>query len=181
MKKAEKVFFVDNLAATLKDARGVVIVDFAHLSVSRQQDLKKRLKTVGATLSVVKNTLLKRAGDAARVDSNLLTDTVLTGQTALVLSDSDPFAAISVVSKFAKEADTETPSFKAGFLAGDFYDQATLVKIAALPSREALLGQLFGVLAGPEYGLVSTLNGNLQKLVHTLNLKIQMSNVKATY
>lgn len=174
MKKAEKVFFVDNLAATLKEAKGVVIVDFAGLSVVRQQDLKKRLKTVGATFTVVKNTLLKRAGDTAKVDSNLLSDTVLTGQTALLLSSSDPFAAISVLSKFAKESENETPSFKVGFLAGDFYDQASLVKIASLPSFDALLGQLLGSLVSGLAVLTATLQDPMQKLICTLDQKAKI-------
>lgn len=172
MKKAEKVTFVDNLIEELKAAKSVVLVNYAGLSVKAQQDLKSRLKEVDGRMVVVKNNLLKRAGEAAKVDSEVLTDTVLSGQTALIISDSDPIAPLQVLGKFAKEF--EVPKFKVGVVEGSFQDGEALVKLASLPGRDALLGQLLGALMGPSYGLVGTLNGNMQKLVYILKTKSSM-------
>lgn len=169
MKKAEKVTFVDNLTEELKTARSVVLVNYAGLSVKAQQDLKSRLKEVDGRMVVVKNNLLKRAGEAAKVDSEVLTDTVLSGQTALIIADGEPIAPLQVLGKFAKEF--EVPKFKVGIVEGSFQDSEALVKLASLPGRDALLGQLLGVLMGPSYGIVGTLNGNMQKLVYVLDQK----------
>ena len=169
MKKAEKVLFVDNLTQELRDAKSVVLVNYTGLGVKSQQDLKKRLSEVGGRMLVVKNTLLKRAGETAKVDKEVLTDTLLSGQTALVLADDDPIAPLQVVGKFAKEFDT--PKFKVGVIEGMFQDEAALIKLSTIPGRDALLGQLLGVLMAPNYGLVGTLNGNLQKLVYVLDQK----------
>lgn len=169
MRKAEKVTFVDNLTVELKDAKGIVLVNYSGLSVKAQQDLKSRLKEAGARMVVVKNTLLKRAGEAAKIDKNLLEDSILQGQTALVIAGEDPVAPIQVLGKFAKEF--ETPKFKVGIVDGTFQDSETLTKISALPGRDALLGQLLGSLMSQEYGLVGTLQGNLQKLVYILKTK----------
>ena len=103
MKKQEKIFFVENLTEELRSAKSVVLINYAGLSVKAQQELKKRLKEVGARMLVVKNTLLKRAGEAAKVDKEILSDTVLTGQTALVIAEDDPIAPLGVLGKFAKE------------------------------------------------------------------------------
>ncbi|MFI5241278.1 MAG: 50S ribosomal protein L10, partial [Microgenomates group bacterium] len=167
MKKSEKTLFVDNLTQELKDAKSVVLVNYAGLGVKSQQDLKARLKEVGGRMVVVKNTLLKLAGEKAGIEKETLTDTVLSGQTALILADSDPVAPIQVLGKFSKEF--EVPTFKVGVVEGLFQDVASLSKLATLPGRDALLGQLLGVLMGPSYGLVGTLNGNLQKLVYVLD------------
>lgn len=169
MKKAEKVTFVDNLTAELKDAKGVVLVNYSGLSVKAQQDLKARLKEVGGRMVVVKNTLLKRAGEAAKIDKGIIDDSILQGQTALVVADEDPVGPIQVIGKFAKEF--ETPKFKVGVMDGAFQDSEALSKISALPGRDALLGQLLGSLMSQEYGLIGTLQGNLQKLVYVLKTK----------
>ena len=58
MKKAEKIKLVENLTENLKSATSVVLVDYTGLSVKKQQDLKKRLKEISASMEVVKNTLL---------------------------------------------------------------------------------------------------------------------------
>ena len=169
MKKAEKTIFVDNLTEELRLAKSVVLINFAGLTVKNQRELKKRLKEVGARMVVVKNTLLKRAGEAAKIDKEILSDTVLEGQTALVLTEGDPIASLGVMGKFAKEF--EVPKFKVGIVEGSFQDTIALTKLASLPGRDALLGQLLGTLMGPMYGLTGALNGNLQKLVYILKTK----------
>jgi large subunit ribosomal protein L10 len=173
MLKAEKVTFVDNLKEELKGAKSVTLVNYAGLGVKAQQELKSRLATVDAKMVVVKNTLLKRAGEAIGIDKGLLTDEILSGQTALVIAIGDPIAPIQVLGKFAKEFTSEAgnpiPKFKVGVVEGSFQDEATLAKLATLPGRDALLGQLLGTLMGSQYGLVGTLNANLQKLVTVLD------------
>lgn len=169
MKKQEKIFFVENLTEELKKAKSFVLVNFAGLSVKAQQELKNRLKKAGAKMIVVKNTLLKRAGNAAKIDKKLLTDEVLSGQTALIIGEKDPIAYIQVLGKFAKEF--ETPRLKVGIVESVFQNPEALAKLAALPGRDVLLEQLLGALMTPSYGLVGTLKGNLQKLVYVLNAK----------
>lgn len=173
MKKAEKVFFVDNLKAELKDAKSVVLVNYAGLSVKSQQELKSRLSEVGGKMIVVKNTLLSRAaGDAGFKAEDI--ESSLSGQTALVIATGeDAVAPIQVLGKFAKEfvsaAGESVPKFKVGVVEGSFQDSQSLFQLSTLPGRDALLGQFLGTLMGLEYGIVGTLNGNLQKLVYILD------------
>ena len=169
MKKAEKPIFVENLTVELTSAKSVVLINFAGLSVKSQQELKRRLKEVDAKMVVVKNTLLKRAGSAAKISADTITDEVLSGQTALVIGNSDPIAPIQVLGKFA--AEFEVPSFKVGLIEGAFQDTDSLVKISKLPGKDALLGQLLGTLLSSSYGLVGTLNSNMQSLLYVLKSK----------
>ncbi len=167
MKKAEKVFFVDNLKAELKDAKSVVLVNYAGLAVKPQQELKSRLSEVGGKMVVVKNTLLSRSLESAGFKSKDLDGDILTGQTALIIATDDPVAPIQVLGKFSKEF--EVPNFKVGVVEGSFQDKESLSKLATLPGRDGLLSQVLGTLMGLQYGLVGTLNGNLQKLVYVLD------------
>jgi large subunit ribosomal protein L10 len=169
MLKAEKVLFVDNLKEELKEAKSLVLVNYSGLGVKAQQDLKSRLKEVGGKMVVVKNTLLKRAGEIAGLDKEVLKDEVLSGQTALIIATNDPIAPIQVLGKFAKEA--SVPKFKVGIVDGSFQDSQALSQISNLPGRDTLLGQVLGSLMGLEYGLTATLQGNLQKLVYILDQK----------
>lgn len=169
MLKAQKVTLVDNLIAELKDAKSLILVNYTGLNVKSQQELKKRLKEVGGRMVVVKNTLLKRAFESAKIDNKIATDEILSGQTALVIADEDPIAPIQTLGKFAKE--NELPKFKVGVVDGTFQDSETLIKLSSLPSRDVLLGQVLGALMSPMYGLTGTLNGNLQKLVYILDQK----------
>ena len=173
MKKLEKIEFVKNLQEELKGAKSVVLVNYAGLGVKAQQELKKRLAEVGGKMIVVKNTLLRRAEESAKFGKDILTPEILSGQTALVIAMDDPVAPIQVLGKFAKEFVSEAglpvPKFKVGMVEGSFQNQEALAKLSTLPGRDALLSQFLGTLMGTEYGLIGTLNANLQKLVYVLD------------
>lgn len=173
MLKSAKITFVDNLTKDLKEAKSLILVNYTGLDVKGQQELKKRLDSVDSYMVVVKNTLLKRAAVEAKLDKDLLTDEVLSGQTALIVANGDSVAPIQILGKFTKEF--EKPKFKVGIVDGMFQDSANLMKLSTLPGRDALLGQLLGSLMSPMYGLVGTLNGNLQKLVYILDQKAKMN------
>lgn len=173
MKKAEKPFFIQNLTEELKSATCLVLVDFTGLSVKKQQELKKRLSGVGARMLVTKNTLFKLAGKEAKTPDEVLTDTVLSGPTALIIGTADAIAPLQILGTFARES--EVPQFKVGIIDSAFCDKEALIKLSVLPGKEALLGQFLGVLMGPTFGLVTTLQGNLQKLVYVLDRKTKLS------
>lgn len=166
MNKQNKKDLVISLTPRLKDAKSIVFVNFAGLSVSLQQKLKLELKAIGSDMTVVKNTLIKRAGKEAKINDAVLTDEVLSGQTALILTKEDAIAPIQVIGRFAKE--NQVPQFKVGIIEGNFQDKDALVKISTLPTKDVLYSQVIGSLISPMYGLVGTLNGNMQKLLFVL-------------
>jgi large subunit ribosomal protein L10 len=169
MLKAEKVTFVEELTGELKEAKSLVLVNYSGLNVKAQQDLKVKLGAAGGKMVVVKNTLLKRAAESAKIDKEILTEAILSGQTAIVIASDDPIAPIQVIGKFARE--NGLPKFKVGVFEGMFQDEAGLTRLSNLPGRDALLGQVLGALVSSMYGLVGTLQNPMQQLVYTLDQK----------
>ncbi len=167
MKKPEKILFVQNLSEELKSATSAILIDYSGMDVKTQQELKRRLKETGAKMVVVKNTLLKIAGTEAKVPEDTLTDTVLSGQTALIITENDPVAPLSILGKFAKEF--EVPQMKVGIVENVFQDKDALVALSKLPGKDALLGQFMGVVSAPLYGITGVLNAKMQELVYVLD------------
>lgn len=166
MNRINKTDLIKGLAPELKKATSVVFINYTGLSVTLQQKLKSDLKAIGADMTVVKNTLIKLAGKEAGINEDVLTDEVLSGQTALIMTEGDAVAPIQVLGKFVKE--NQVPQFKVGIIEGAFQNKEALLKISTLPTKETLYSQVVGSLMSPMYGLVGTLNGNMQKLVYIL-------------
>ena len=168
MKKAEKPLYVENLAEEIKSATSVVLVDYTGLSVKMQQELKKRLKKVDASMTVVKNTLLKLALGKTpdTFDTPDTLDTLVAGPTALVITENDPIAPLQVLAKFAKEFDV--PQLKVGIVEGSFQDKNALDKLAKLPGKNALFAQVVGSISAPLYSLTGTLQASMQNLISIL-------------
>ncbi len=162
----KKIEQVQKLAEMISKAKSVVFVDYTGLTVKTQQALKKALKESGGEMLVAKNTLIQLAMDQAQIAKGLPQGESLQGQTALIFADADPVAPIQVLGKFAGEF--SLPKMKIAIVEGIFQDHDNLVKISNLPSKSTLLGQALGSISSPLYGLVGTLQGNLQKLIFIL-------------
>ncbi len=171
MKKLEKKEFVELLTKKLQEAKSVIFVDFAKMDVVAQQNLKSELKKSNGKLLVAKNTLIKIAGKVAKLPEGTLTDQVLSGQTAVLIATDDPVSPIQVLGKFLKTS--EFPQPKAGVVEGIFQTKEGIIAISKLPSKNELLAQVVGSIQSPIYGLVSSLNGNFQKLVWIFQEKPQ--------
>lgn len=168
MKRSEKPFVVEDLAARIKDAKSVAVIDYQGLATKQLNELRKKIKGAGGVFVVAKNTLLKLAFKST--DYSLPT-TDLTGPTAVVFANEDEIAPLQIIGKQA--SDSRLPKFKFGIFGSSVLDSEKLLVMSNLPSKNVLFGQLVGTIAAPAYSLVGTLNGNLQKLVYILNAKAQ--------
>ncbi|MCS7092301.1 MAG: 50S ribosomal protein L10 [Patescibacteria group bacterium] len=167
--RQKKEIKVAEITKNFESATAIVLVNYTGLTVKKQQELKKMLKAINASMFVAKNNLMQIAGNNAKLPSAAFTDEVLAGPTALVITKEDPIAPLQVLAKFAKE--NEIPQFKVGIIEGTFYDKSELITLASLPSKEILFGQVVGAIAAPIYGLVNTMQANLQKLLYILDTK----------
>ncbi|MBI4033210.1 MAG: 50S ribosomal protein L10, partial [Candidatus Blackburnbacteria bacterium] len=146
------------------------VVNYQGIPVKEQEKLRRDLGKVGGHFQVVKNTLLKRAFENAKVKDGLPRDEVLRGPTAVVLANDDELAPLQILGKLIRA--TAFPQLKFGIFGGDILDSEKLQRLAQLPAKNVLFGQLVGTMASPMYGLVGTLQGNLQKLVYTLKTTV---------
>jgi len=161
--KAQKQELVTTLAAKLKRSPTLYVTDFTGLDVARITDLRRRLRAAGVEYVVVKNTLALRAFSEAQVTG---VESYLDGPTALVLAGVDAVAPAKILHDFAKEF--EKPKIKIGLVEGQPMEPAQVARLAALPSRQALLAQLGGALQAPLAGFAGALNGLLMMMAGAL-------------
>lgn len=144
---------VEEIAALLDGAASAVIVDYRGLTVEQDTVLRKQLREAEVTYKVYKNTLIKRATEGT--DFSALNQD-LEGPTALAVSKTDATAPARILAKFAKTADAL--ELKAGIVEGTYYDSKGVQLIAAVPSREELLGKLLGSIQSPITNFARVLN-----------------------
>ncbi len=163
VKLDDKKHIVEVLHERLAKSKVVIVTDYKGLNVETMTELRRKLREEKIDFQVVKNTLLIRA--AQDTDVAVIQDQ-FKGPSAIALSFDDPVAPAKVLIDFAKK--NEKLAIKAGMMAGRALDLAGIKALAALPPREALLGQLLSAMAGVPTGLVRVLNGIPQKLVYAL-------------
>jgi large subunit ribosomal protein L10 len=163
VKLNEKKQIVEKLKERLARSKVVIVTDYKGLNVETMTDLRRRLREAQIDFRVVKNTLLIRAAEntgAAAIQDHFR------GPSAIALSFDDPVAPAKVLTEFAKNNDKL--EIKAGLMDNRVLDLASIKALAALPSRETLLGQLLSAMDSVPSGLVRGLNGIPQKLLYAL-------------
>ena len=167
MKRSDKEQLVIELKEKMKGATALYYTDFTGLNVKRMTELRRRLRKANVQYLVIKNSLALRA-----VNESGLIGERLRGPTGLVVSK-DPIVAAKLLTDFAKEND-KRPSVKGGLFDGKPIDQAQVTKLASMPSREQMLGQLAGYLQSPLSGFLGALNGVMYNFAGALEaLKAQ--------
>ena len=163
MSKTERQATVESLTELLKGSPNVFVTDFSGLNVLRMTELRRRLRHAGVDYVVVKNTLAQRAFAANGVHA---LDEHLAGPTGLVLSGNDAMAGAKVLTDFAKEF--EKPAIKVGLVDGKEVTPDQVKRLASLPSRDQLLGQLAGALQAPMAQFAGAMSGLLYQVVGAL-------------
>ena len=149
---------VAEISDLLNGAASAVAVDYRGLTVAQDTELRKQLREAGVTYKVYKNTLIRRAAegtDFAALDPHL------EGPTAIAVSKDDATAPARILAEFAKKADKL--EIKAGVVEGTDYDAKGMQAISSIPSREVLLGRLFGSMKSPISNLARVLNQIAEK------------------
>ncbi len=158
---SEKQAQVAALTEALKSAHSGVLVDYRGITVEEDTALRKELRENGVEYKVVKNTLLRRALDS--LDMSEL-DGVLNGSTSLAVTQGDPIAPMSIINKHAKKMGDDRFNIKAGFMDGKVLPLEDVYALAELPSKDALMAQLLGMLLMPITSLAAVSSAIAEKL-----------------
>ena len=134
---------VNSLAAELKDASLVLLVDYRGITVEDATKLRKEVREANAEYKVIKNNIIKRALNE-NGENGL--DSLLEGPTALITSKEDYLAPTKAIYNFAKNNDFY--KIKGGIIEGKVMTVEEIITIAKLPSRQELLAKLAGALLG---------------------------------
>lgn len=129
---------LEALAQQFQAASAGMLVGFTKLTVAKDQELRRRLAEAGASYSVVKNTLARKA--AAGTPFEGATEH-FKGVTALALAEGDPVQLSKAISKFVKD-NPEVFSFKAGVVEGRVVALSDVEALATLPSKEVMISKI---------------------------------------
>ncbi len=162
--RAQKEETVAKITEKLSRAKAIVFTDYKGLSMKQLSDLRDKLREQNAEFTITKNTLLTRALPKTKLEGPA---SRLGGPTATLFAYDDEISPIKILVKALKDAGLG--KVKTGFWGDMTLDEAKILQLATLPTKDELKAKIVGVLAAPLQGMVSVLQGNLRNLVYALN------------
>jgi large subunit ribosomal protein L10 len=169
MEKNEKERVVAELTERLRRTDSLIVADYRGLTNVQLEELRAKLRPHGARFSVVKNTLTRRAAEAAGAESLLA---LLEGPVAIafVEADGDPVAVAKALADTAR--DTKIMALRGGVLDGSPITGDDIESLAKLPPVDTLRGQLVGAIVAPLTQLAALLAAPLHDLVGLIDARI---------
>jgi large subunit ribosomal protein L10 len=158
MDRAEKEQLVAKLNAVFSETSVVVVTRNLGLTVAQVNDLRGRMRDVGASYKVAKNRLARIALEGTAYGS--LSD-MLVGPTALATS-TDPVAAAKAAVAFAKT--TDKFEIVGGAMGSTVLDVNGVKALAELPSLDELRAKIIGLVNAPATKLAQLANAPAAKL-----------------
>ncbi|MFA5917404.1 MAG: 50S ribosomal protein L10 [Candidatus Gracilibacteria bacterium] len=161
--KSKKIDILENLKENIKNAKSIAFTENNGLTVEEITNLRKSLREVNSSITLVKKTLIKIA--FKEVYNVEIDDSILPGQIAVVCSNDDAVSALGKVNDFMKTF-TKNPKivWAGSYFEGSIKDSKETAIIAAIPSREVLLGRLVGSMMSPVSALARFFDAAAKKL-----------------
>jgi large subunit ribosomal protein L10 len=146
------------------------VADYRGLTMPQIDALRTRLLESGARFSVVKNTLTRRAAEAAGADALLA---LLEGPSAVAFleADGDMVAAAKALADSARE--TKVLAIKGGVLQGRTMSAEEVEALATLPPTDVLRGQVLGAIIAPLSTFAALMAAPLQNLHGLIDARIE--------
>ncbi len=154
----QKQAIVADLAEQLKNSPAGVVVNYQGITVENDTKMRKALREAGVNYTVMKNSLTGRACDAVGLGEM---KQYLTGMTAIAIGTDDAVAPAKILKEYAEKI--ESFQILAGYLDGAVVDQATVMQLADIPSKEVLIAKFLGSIKSPLYGLAYALQAVVDK------------------
>jgi large subunit ribosomal protein L10 len=170
MKKEDKEKVVADLTERLRSSDTLLVADYRGLTMPQIDALRTRLLESGAKFTVVKNTLTRRAAEAAGADALL---TLLEGPSAIAFldADGDMVAAAKALADMARES--RVLEIRGGVLSGRTMTAGEVESLATLPPVDVLRGQVLGAIVAPINVLMGLLTAPLQNLHGLIDARIE--------
>ena len=167
MNRDEKQAVIDRLTDRIRESDTMIVADYRGLTVGQTAEIRGRLRDAGAVFSVTKNTLARRAAEAAEKPELL---DFLQGPTAITFVDGDVAATAKALTEVARS--TRILEVRGAVMDGDVLSADQVRQLGDLPPRDVLLSQIVGAVAGPMQGTVGVLTAPLRDIVAVLDAYI---------
>ncbi len=171
--KQQKAEQIEKLKTQLEKANSMIVGTFSKLTVAKDFELRKTVRSVGGHYQVVKNTLARLASEGTPAAEALK---ALEGVTSIAYTDGDPVALAKALSKYVDE--NPEFSFKAGVVEGRVISVKDIKSLATMPSKEEIYSKLLFLINAPAQRLVTVMSAVGRNLAVVVNQGVEKNKFK---
>lgn len=150
----------------LEGVPSLIVAGSEGIDANTMNELRKKLREVGAKYRVIKNTLARRAVEGTDLE---VMSSKFVGPTAIVYHPEDAVAPAKVLVEFAKTA--EKLDLRAGWLNGSVLDPSGIEALSKMPGKDELRSTLLRTMLAAPTDFVRVLAAAPTDFLNVLNAR----------
>lgn len=152
---------VDELKELLSNAGGIYVAKYEGMTVANMNALRGAFRKGGIPVKVYKNKLVRRAMEEVGGYDDIFPS--LVEQNIFAIAGEDVSHPAKILKEHLKSE--SKPTFKAAVIDGDFYGENSLDQLAAIKSKNEVIGDIIGLLLSPVSNVISALQAQGSNIV----------------
>ncbi len=164
MPTAEKQAILNEITENLKNSNGLYITKFTGMTVSDSNELRGEFRKGNVFYKVYKNKLMKLVMEDLGGYEDIIPN--LIDQNAFVFVDDELSAPAKILKEFTKKY--KKPEFKGALIDGEYYGPDKLEALAAMKSKDEVIGDIIGLLLSPITNVIGAINAQGSNIVGAL-------------
>lgn len=170
--KKEKQYLLDDLKSKIEASKAFIVTQYKAMSANDMGEFRKGISQVGGDFEVVSKRVFIKAAEAAYGVEFKKEN--LQGHIGVVIADKDYISAAKEVRNYCKNS--ENLQIVAGYIEGQLYDEASVIKLSELPNIEEMRAQFLATLEAPMAQTLGTFEALLTSIMHCLENKAKKTN-----
>jgi large subunit ribosomal protein L10 len=166
--KEKKQMLVEKYCDLLGNSEAAVFVKSRGLSVAEVTELRGKIREVGGSYSVVKNTLFR----LALAQADLPVPDAITGPISVSFCPEDIAPVVKAIRDFAKKVDDREFEIVGGIVGRDLLDAHAAAALASLPTRDVLFAQLLAGINAPGTQLAGVVASGIRQVLYVLQARV---------
>jgi len=164
--KDRKAELVEGYLESLGRSQAVIVADYQGMTVAAATTLRTKLREVGGSFQIVKNTLFRKVLQQAGIPEP---SAMLKGPVAVCYCFGEVAPVVKALNESARE--NEALRIRGGIIGRSIVDAAGAKSLADLPPRPVVLAQLLGAVQAPMSSLAGLVAAPLRELARVLQAR----------
>lgn len=167
--RTEKQFLLDDIKERIENSKGFIVTQYKNMTANNMAEFRGNLTKNGGEFEVIGKRVFIKAAQDHGIE---LKKDLLEGHIGIAFAEEDYISTAKELSRYAKE--TDNVEILSGFIEGQLYDKAAVIKLSTLPSLDQMRSQFVGLLQAPMSQTLGVFHSILTSVIYALENKAKL-------
>lgn len=167
--RTEKQFLLDDIKERIENSKGFIVTQYKNMTANGMAEFRGNLSKNGGDFEVIAKRVFIKAAQDQGIEFN---KDLLEGHIGIAFAEEDYISTAKEINRYGKE--TEKVEILSGYIEGQIYNKADVIKLSNLPSLDEMRAQFLGLMEAPMTQTLGVFHAILTSVIYALENKAKL-------